>query len=206
MSDSKPVIAVAIYTTYGHIKKLADALIKGIESTGATVKPFVFEETLSAEVLEKMHAGPKPDWPVITPDDLKSVDGFVIGAPTRYGRVPAQVSTFFDKTGGLWASGALVGMPVTQFTSTGSQHGGSEATVLTTMPYYIHQGMIFVPPGYQDSGLHNHSEVHGGSPYGTSTIASGDGHLQPTSVDLGAAETQGKYFANVTAALKKGRQ
>lgn len=98
-------------------------------------------ETLPKEVLDKMYAGSSlsPKYPVLTPNDLKEVDGLILGAPTRYGRVPAQVSAFFDECGGLWASGGLVGKFAATFTSSGGQHGGQETTALTTMPFFTHR-------------------------------------------------------------------
>lgn len=203
----KPVIAVLFYSTYGHIATLAEEVIKGVESTGAIVKPYVIQETLSEEVLTKMYAGSslKPKYPIVTPDDLKEVDGFVLGAPTRYGRVPAQVSAFFDQTGGLWATGALVGKFVTQFTSAAGQHGGHETTAITTFPFYAHHGLVYVPIGYATPALGGLDEIQGGSPYGASTVAAADGSWQPKVVDLEIARFQGKYFADFVATFVKGK-
>lgn len=136
-----------------HVEKLATEVVEGAKSAGEgiTVDLYQFEETLSEEVLAKMHANKEPikNLPVITPEKLAEYDGFIFGFPTRYGRAPAQVSAFFDKTGGLWASGALVGKFASTFTSTASQHGGNETTHLTTYPFFVHHGCIVVPHGYQ---------------------------------------------------------
>lgn len=169
-------------------------MIKGVEAAGAIVKPYQIEETLSGEILTKMHAGAslKPKYPLITPDDLKELDGFLLGSPTRYGRLPAQVSAFFDKTGGLWASGGLVGKYASTFTSTASQHGGQETTHLTTLPFFVHHGIIYVPIGYTQPYLSDLTEIHGGSPWGTSTVAAGDGSRQPTERELALARSQGE--------------
>jgi len=204
---TKPIIAVAFYSTYGHTATLAEEVIKGVEGTGAIVKPYVFQETLPEEVLTKMHAGSslKPKYPILTPDALREVDGLVIGAPTRYGRVPAQVSAFFDQCGQLWFSGALVGKFVTMFTSVASQHGGHETTFLTTMPFFAHQGMVYVPIGYANPVLNELDKVQGGTAYGASTVAAGDGHLQPTAGDLDVAKSQGKYFAEFVGTFVKGK-
>lgn len=141
-----------------------------------------------------MHAGAslKPKYPLVTPQDLVELDGFIFGIPTRYGRAPAQVSAFFDKTGGLWAQQALAGKYVGTFTSTASQHGGQELTHLTTMPFWAHHGCIYVPIGYKAPYLQNNEEVHGGSPWGVSTVANGDGSRVPTKGELEVARWQGE--------------
>ncbi|KAK4684878.1 NAD(P)H dehydrogenase (quinone), partial [Tremellales sp. Uapishka_1] len=209
---------------YGHIDTLAASVIKGAEATGAIVKCYSIKETLPEEVLSKMYAGGslKPKYPTITPDDLKEADGIIFGAPTRhvflrclhdsladpddrYGRLPAQFSQFLDQTGGLWMTGALVGKFATMFTSTASPHGGQEATFLTTFPYFAHQGLIYVPIGYGCPALNNLEVVQGGTPYGASTIAAGDGSKQPTTDDLTVAEYQGKYFSDIVATFVKGK-
>lgn len=179
---------------YGHVSALAEEVIKGVEAAGAIAKPFQIAETLDASVLEKMHAGAslKPRYPLITPEDLTHLDGFIFGTPTRYGRTPAQVSAFFDKTGGLWATGALVGKYASTFTSTASQHGGQETTHLTTIPFFVHHGVIYVPIGYGNSYLSDLTEIHGGSPYGTSTVAAADGSRVPTKGELELARYQGE--------------
>ncbi|WVQ78576.1 NAD(P)H:quinone oxidoreductase, type IV [Cryptococcus sp. DSM 104549] len=203
----QPVIAVAFYSTYGHITALAEEVIKGVESTGAIVKPYFIQETLPAEVLEKMYAGSslKPKYPIITPDDLLEVDGLIIGAPTRYGRVPAQVSAFFDATGKLWATGGLVGKFVTLFTSAAGQHSGHESTALSTFPFFAHHGLVYVPIGYSEPAVGAIDSIQGGSPYGASTIAGADGSKQPTANDLKVAQHQGKYFANFVGTFVRGK-
>jgi len=203
----KPVIAVAFYSTWGHIGAMAEEVIKGVEATGATVKPYCFKETLPAEVLTKMHAGGSldPKYPVLTPNDLLEADGLIIGTGTRYGRVPAQVSAFFDQCGQLWATGALVGKFVTMFTSAAGQHGGHETTAFTTMPFFVHQGMVYVPIGYQFPELNELDQVQGNAPWGASTLSAGDGHLMPHANDLKVAYEQGKYFAGFVGTFVKGK-
>lgn len=165
------------------------------------------QETLSEEILKKMHAGSslKPKYPIITPDDLKELDGFILGCPTRYGGVPAQVATFFDQTGQLWATGALVGKFVSMFTSTAGQHSGQEATTLTTFPFFAHHGLTYVPIGYSNPLISGVEVVNGGSPYGASCIANADGSRKPSAVELEIAEHQGKYFGNFVGTFVKGR-
>ncbi|KAK8869597.1 NAD(P)H:quinone oxidoreductase, type IV [Kwoniella newhampshirensis] len=201
----KPVIAVAFYSTYGHIAALAEEVIKGVESTGAIVKPYFIQETLPEEVLTKMYAGSSlnPKYPILTPDALKEADGLILGAPTRYGRLPAQVSAFFDATGGLWATGALTGKFVTMFTSAAGQHSGHESTAWTSLPMFFHHGMAYVPIVHPITGAIK--EIQGGSPYGASTVAGSDGSRQPLPQDLELAQYQGKYFADFVTTFVKGK-
>jgi NAD(P)H dehydrogenase (quinone) len=196
-TTTKPVIAVPFYSMYGHIATLAEEVVAGIEAAGGIAKPYFIEETLPAEVLEKMHAGAslKPKYPLLEPAHLTEVDGFIFGIPTRYGRAPSQVSAFFDKTGGLWASQALSGKYATTFTSTASQHGGQELTHLTTMPFFVHHGCIYVPIGYKEPYLSDNGEVHGASPWGVSTVANGDGSRVPTEGEKRVARFQGEVSA-----------
>jgi len=191
-------VAVLTYSMYGHIDKLADAIEEGLKAAAVTVSRFQFPETLAPEVLEKMHAPSKKTITALTdPTVLKEFDGFLFGFPTRYGRAPAQVSTFFDMTGGLWQAASLHGKFAGIFTSTASQHGGQETTALTTLPFFAHHGLIFVPLGYTNPHLSDNSEVMGGSAWGASTIAGGDGSRQPNAKELDIATGQGKAFGAV---------
>lgn len=131
--------------------------------------------------------------------------GILFGIPTRYGRAPSQVSALFDQTGGLWSKGALVGKPCGIFFSTATQAGGQETTALTTIPFLAHHGMLFVPLGYQNPGLFDLTAVHGGGPFGSGTLAAGDGSRQPSELEKGLAVTQGSSFTKVAHALKIGR-
>lgn len=135
-----------------------------------------------------------PKNPIITPEALVELDGFLIGAPTRFGRMPAQVGAFLDGTGAQYAAGSLVGKFAGTFTSSNSQHGGQETTHLNIFPYFAHQGIIFVPNGYQFPFTGDTSHVHGASPYGASTVAGSDGKLQPSPSpqELEVATAQGK--------------
>ncbi|PLW26787.1 hypothetical protein PCASD_23424 [Puccinia coronata f. sp. avenae] len=191
-------VALLTYSMYGHIDKLADSIEEGLKSAGVSVSRFQFPETLAPEVLEKMHAAPKKSIPVLTdPTALKEFDGFLFGFPTRYGRAPAQLSTFFDMTGGLWQTAGLYGKFAGIFTSTASQHGGHETTALTTIPFLAHHGIIFVPLGYTNPNLTDNTEILGGSAWGASTIAGGDGSRQPTPKELDIATGQGKSFGAI---------
>ena len=201
-------IAVIVFSIYGHIAKLTDSIVEGAKSTGATVDVYQIPETLSEEVLAKMHANKAAiaSYPVITPEKLKEYDGFIFGFPTRYGRAPAQVSAFFDQTGGLWASGALIGKFAGTFTSTASQHGGNETTHLTTIPFFVHHGINYVPFGYRAFAEQtNLEQIHGASAYGAGTIAAGDGSRQPIDLDYTIAKSQGNHFAQVVNTYVKGK-
>jgi len=203
----KAKIAIVYYSLYGHIAALSKAVAKGVEAGGAEVKLYQVPETLPAAVLEKMHAPPKDSTvPVISdPHELEAYDGIIFCIPTRFGAMAAQMKAFFDSTGGLWQKGGLVGKTAGIFFSTATQGGGQETTALTTLTQFTHHGMIYIPLGYQDPSLFNMEEIHGGSPYGAGTFAGAKGDRQPSALELGVAESQGKSHATVTSALKRGR-
>ena len=155
----------------------------------------------------KMYAPAKDaSIPVISdPAELEGFDGFIFGSGTRFGMIASQLKAFLDSTGGLWAKGALVGKTAGFFYSTGTQGGGQETTALTFITQLTHHGIIYIPIGYSDPSLMNMDEVHGGSPYGAGTLAGPTGARQPSALELGVAEHQGKHIATITGALKRGR-
>ncbi|SCO03410.1 probable 1,4-Benzoquinone reductase [Fusarium fujikuroi] len=193
-----PKIAIVYYSTYGHIRQLAEAEKAGIESVGGTADIFQIPETLSADVLAKMHAPPKPtDIPILSdPSVLESYDGFLFGIPTRFGNFPAQWKAFWDSTGKQWSSGGYMGKAAGLFISTASQGGGQEVTAQNAMSTLVHHGIIYVPLGYAKTfgQLTNLNEVHGGSPWGAGTLAGADGSRQPSSLELEIARIQGETF------------
>ncbi|GJE86401.1 1,4-benzoquinone reductase [Phanerochaete sordida] len=193
-----PKVAIIIYSMYGHIAKLAEAEKAGIEKAGGSATIYQIAETLPEEVLAKMHAPPKPAYPVIQVDELTQFDGFVFGIPTRYGNFPGQWKAFWDQTGGLWATGALAGKYASVFVSTGTPGGGQESTVLNSISTLTHHGIVFVPLGYSTTfpQLANLSEVRGGSPWGAGTFAGADGSRSPSALELELATLQGTYFWN----------
>jgi len=201
-----PRVAVVYYSTYGHVRTLAERVAKGAKDAGADVTVYQFAETLPAEVLEKMHAAPKSQHPVVTPDDLVGFDAILMGIPTRYGQNPAQVKAFWDSTGQIWQAGKYVGKLISFFFSTATQGGGQETTAWTSFTHAVHHGMLIVPLGYTNPALFDNSAVHGGSPYGAGTIAGGMGERQPSESELGVAEGQGKLVANYAAAFVAGRK
>lgn len=190
-------VAIIIYSTYGHIVQMAEAAKKGVDASGsATATIFQVAETLPDEVLEKMHAPAKPDYPIATNDTLTEYDAFLFGYPTRFGNLPAQMVAYLNATGGLWASGALHGKPAGVFTSVSSPGGGQEATLRNFIPYIAHHGLIFVPLGYAKAfpEITNLEEVHGGTPYGAVTFAGADGSRQPSDLEKKIATIQGEDF------------
>ncbi|KAI6142667.1 benzoquinone reductase [Pisolithus tinctorius] len=191
-----PRVAIVIYTLYGHIGKLAEAVRSGVQSAGGQAQIFQIQETLSEEILAKMHAPPKPNYPSFAPGDLANYDAFLFGIPTRYGNFPAQWKAFWDATGGLWASGALSGKFAGVFVSTGTPGGGQESTVIASLSTLTHHGIIYVPLGYKHAfpQLANLNEVRGGSPWGAGTFAGADGSRQPSALELELATIQGKMF------------
>jgi NAD(P)H dehydrogenase (quinone) len=191
-----PKVAIVIYSMYGHIAKLAEAEKAGIESAGGSATIYQIPETLPQEVLTKMHAPAKGNFPIITPEILAQHDAFLCGIPTRYGNFPAQWKAFWDATGGLWASGGLNGKYAGVFISTAGHGGGQESTAIASMSTFVHHGINFVPLGYAHAfgQLTNLSEVHGGSPWGAGTFAAGDGSRQPSALELEIATIQGKTF------------
>jgi len=198
-----PKIAIITYSLWGHVSKLAEAEKRGIEAAGGTATIYQVAETLPQEVLTKMHAAPKPDYPIITPTELAKYDGFLCGIPTRYGNYPAQWKAFWDSTGGLWQTGGLHGKCAGVFISTGGLGGGQESTAIAAMSTFAHHGVTYVPLGYSKCfpQLTNVTEVHGGSPWGAGTFASADGSRQPTTLECEIAEAQGKSFYEHVAKL-----
>ncbi|KAJ6037397.1 NADH-quinone oxidoreductase [Penicillium herquei] len=201
-----PKVAIVFYSLYGHIQKLAEAEKKGIEAAGGQADIFQIAETLPEEVLTKMHAPPKPDYPVAGPNDLLQYDAVLFGIPTRYGNFPAQWKTFWDASGSIWASGGYAGKYAGVFISTGTLGGGQESTAIASMSTFAHHGFVYVPLGYKHSfpQLANLTEIHGGSPWGAGTFAGPDGSRQPSALELEIAEIQGKAFYETVAKAHHG--
>lgn len=198
-------VYIIYYSMYGHVEKMARAAKEGVDSVeGVEGILYQVQESLPAEVLEKMHAPPKPeDVPVVDPHTIDQADGFLFGFPTRFSMMPAQMKGFFDSTGQHWQKGSLSGKPAGIFISTATQNGGQEATILTAVTQLAHHGMVYVAPGYAAGpDMFNVEVVHGGSPYGAGTIAGPTGARQPSEVELGQAKVQGKMLAEVAKKLK----
>jgi len=195
-------VLVLYYSSYGHIEQMADAVAEGARAGGAEVDVRRVAETAPEAVVKAAHFKTDTAHPVIEgPDSLAGYDAIIVGAPTRYGRMPAQMAAFWDTTGGLWAKGALVGKVGGAFTSTASQHGGQETTLFSIITNLLHHGLSIVGLDYGFQGQMGVDEVRGGSPYGATTIADGDGSRQPHAEELAGARYQGKRIAEMAGKL-----
>lgn len=194
-------VLVLYYSMYGHIETMAQAVAEGARKvSGAEVTVKRVPETMPADVFEKA-GGKKQETPVATPGELADYDAIIFGTPTRFGNMAGQMRTFLDQTGGLWASGALYGKLASVFSSTGTG-GGQEQTISSTWTTLAHHGMIIVPIGYGAKELFDISHVRGGTPYGATTIAGGDGSRQPSDDELTIARYQGEYVAGLAVKFK----
>jgi NAD(P)H dehydrogenase (quinone) len=199
-------LLVVFYSLYGHIYKMAEAVMEGARSVDKTeAELYRVPETLPEEVLQKMGGlefqKSLSSIPVIQPEVLESADAIVFGTPTRFGNMCGQMRQFLDSTGQLWAKGALVGKVGSVFTSSATQHGGQETTILTFHITLLHHGMIIVGLPYAFQGQMRIDEVTGGSPYGASTITGGKGERMPSTNELEAARFQGNHVATVACRL-----
>ncbi|CAO3435004.1 NAD(P)H:quinone oxidoreductase [Azospirillum doebereinerae] len=195
-------VLVLYYSSWGHVSTMAGAIAEGARSvagTEVTVKRV--PELVPEAVRQSAHYKDESDVPVATVDELTQYDAIIFGTPTRYGNMAAQMKNFLDQTGALWAKGALVGKVGSVFTSSATQHGGQESTILSTHIVLLHHGMVLVGLPYAFQGQMGVSEVMGNSPYGASTIAGGDGSRQPSAVELDGARYQGRHVAEITAKL-----
>jgi NAD(P)H dehydrogenase (quinone) len=195
-------VLVLYYSSYGHVEKMADAVAEGAREAGAEVDIRRVAETAPPEVVAQAHFKTDTSHPVIeSADALAGYDAIVVGAPTRYGRMPSQMASFWDTTGGLWLRGGLIGKVGAAFTSTGSQHGGQETTLLSIIHNLFHHGLTIVGLDYGFQDQLGVEEVKGGSPYGASTIADSQGTRQPSEIDLNGARYLGRKVATTAAKL-----
>jgi len=194
-------VLVLYYSSYGHIEQMAHAVAEGVREGGAQVDVKRVPETAPVEVAKAAHFKLEQDAPIATVQDLADYDAVIIGVPTRFGRMPAQMAAFLDQAGGLWASGKLVGKVGSVFGSTATQHGGQETTLFSVITNLLHFGMVIVGLPYSYGGQMGLTEIHGLSPYGATTIAGGDGSRQPSQIELDGARFQGKHVAEVTNKL-----
>lgn len=194
-------VLVLYYSSYGHIETMAKAVAEGAAAAGAQVDIKRVPETAPLEVAQNAHFKLDQDAPIATVNELADYDAIIIGTGTRFGRMSSQMAAFLDQAGGLWARGALNGKVGGAFTSTASQHGGQETTLFSVLTNLIHHGMTIVGLDYGFQGQMGVKEVHGGTPYGASTLADGDGSRQPSQVDLDGARYQGKRIAETAAKL-----
>lgn len=195
-------VLVLYYSSYGHIEQMAYAVAEGAKSTGADVVVKRVPELVPEDVTKKSGFKLDQKAPVATADELPNYDAIIFGSGTRFGNVTAQMRNFMDQTGGLWANGALIGKVGSVFTSSATQHGGQESTILTFIPTLMHQGMIVVGLPYSFAGQSGVDEIKGGSPYGASTITNSDGSRQPSAVELEGARYQGRHVAEIAGKLR----
>jgi len=196
-------VLVLYYSSYGHVETMAYAVAEGARSAGAAAAVKRVPELVPLDVAKKSGFKLDQKAPVASVDDLPNYDAVIFGSGTRFGNVTAQLRNFMDQTGSLWMKGALVGKVGSVFTSSATQHGGQESTILTFIPTLLHQGMIVVGLPYSFAGQSGVDEIKGGSPYGASTITNGDGSRQPSAVELEGARYQGRHVAGIAAKLAK---
>lgn len=194
-------VLVLYYSSYGHIETMAQAIAEGARSAGATVALKRVPETVAAEIAKSAHFKLDQAAPVATVAELVDYDAIIVGCPTRFGRMPSQMASFLDQAGGLWARGAFNGKVGGAFTSTATQHGGQEVTLFSVITNLLHFGMVIVGLPYSHQGQMTLDEIVGGSPYGATTIAGGQGQRQPSAIELDGARFQGKLIAETANKL-----
>ncbi|QIM48605.1 NAD(P)H:quinone oxidoreductase [Pusillimonas sp. DMV24BSW_D] len=200
-------VLVLYYSTYGHIETMAQAVAEGaraVEGTQVDIKRV--PELVPEDVAKAGHYKLEQAAPIARPEELAEYDAIIFGTPTRFGNMAAQMKNFLDQTGGLWAQGKLVGKIGSVFTSTATQHGGQESTLLTFHTVLLHHGMSVVGLPYSFQGQTDNTQITGGSPYGASTIANGDGSRQPSENELDGARFQGRHVAQMARELRVGRE
>ncbi len=194
-------VLVLYHSAYGHIETMAKAVAEGVREAGADVVIKRVPETVPEEIAKASHFKLDQEAPIATINELADYDAVIVGVGTRFGRMNSQMASFLDQAGGLWARGALNGKVGGAFTSTATQHGGQETTLFSIITNLLHFGMVIVGLDYGHAGQMKLDEVTGGSPYGASTIAGGDGSRQPTENELTGARYQGRKVAETAMKL-----
>jgi NAD(P)H dehydrogenase (quinone) len=194
-------VLVLYYSSYGHIETMANAVAEGAQAAGAIVDIKRVPETVPEAVAKSSYFKLDQVAPIATPADLPKYDAIVVGAPTRFGRMPSAMGSFWEQAGGLWATGALHGKVGGAFTSTATQHGGNETTLFSIITNLMHFGMVIVGLPYSHSGQMTLDEIAGGAPYGATTIAGGKGERKPSKIELDGARHQGSLIAKVATKL-----
>ena len=200
-------VLIVYYSLYGHVAAMAQAVAEGVHQVPGMVATLRrVPETLPGDVIQKMGAeqaqNVQSHVPVCTLEELESADAVIFGTPTRFGNMCGQLRQFLDSTGQIWNRGGLVGKPGGVFCSTATQHGGQETTLMSSIQTLLHHGMVVVGLPYSFAGQTRIDEITGGSPYGATTIAGGDGSRMPTENELDAARFQGKHIAGITQKLR----
>ncbi len=196
-----PRILVLYYSSYGHVETMAHAVAEGARAGGAEVSVKRVPELVPDEVARSSHFKLDQPAPIAEPGELAAYDAIIVGTGTRYGRMSSQMANFFDRTGGLWAKGALVGKLGAAFTSTASQHGGQETTLISILTNLLHHGLVVTGLPYSFQGQLRLDEVTGGTPYGASTLAGGDGSRAVSDNERDGARFLGKHVAQLASRL-----
>ncbi len=195
-------VLVLYYSSYGHVEAMAQAEAEGARAAGATVDIKRVPENVPEAIAKASHFKLDQAAPIATVADLADYDAIIVGAPTRFGRMPSAMASFFEQAGGLWATGALHGKVGAAFTSTASQHGGNETTLFSIITNLLHFGLVIVGLPYSHAGQMTLEEIVGGAPYGATTLAGGQGQRQPSKIELDGARHQGELVAKTAAKLK----
>lgn len=196
-------VLVLYYSSYGHIETMAQAVAEGASGAGAEVDIKRVPELVPEEVARNSHYKVEQSAPIAKIDDLPSYDAIIVGTGTRFGRMSSQMANFLDQAGGLWMRGALHGKVGAAFSSTATQHGGQETTLFSIITNLLHFGMVVAGLPYSFAGQMTLSEITGGSPYGPTTIAGGDGSRQPSANELDGARFLGRQVAELSARLTR---
>jgi NAD(P)H dehydrogenase (quinone) len=194
-------VLVLYYSSYGHVETMANAVAEGARGAGATVDVKRVPETVPEEIAKASYFKLNQPAPIATPAELANYDAVIVGAPTRFGRMPSAMGAFWEQAGALWASGALLGKVGGAFTSSASQHGGNETTLFSIITNLLHFGFVIVGLPYSHAGQMSLEEIVGGAPYGATTIAGGKGERQPNQIELDGARHQGELVAKTAAKL-----
>lgn len=197
-------VLVLYYSSYGHIEAMAEAVAEGVrEVPGAEVAVKRVPELVPDDVAKASGIKLDQSADIADPNELGDYDAIIFGTPTRFGNMAAQMRNFLDQTGGLWAEGKLIGKVGSVFVSTASQHGGQETTITSFHISLFHHGMVVVGLPYSFAGNTVMDEISGGTPYGASTLAGGDGSRMPSENELAGARFQGKHVTEIAAKLAK---
>ena len=194
-------VLVLYYSSYGHIEKMAYAVAEGAREAGATVDVKRVPENVPEAIAKASYFKLDQPAPIATPGELANYDAVVVGAPTRFGRMPSAMGSFWEQAGALWMSGAMIGKVGGAFTSSATQHGGNETTLFSIIANLLHFGFVIVGLPYSHGGQMSLDEVVGGAPYGATTIAGGKGERQPSQIELEGAKHQGGLIAKTAAKL-----
>ncbi|WP_321449479.1 NAD(P)H:quinone oxidoreductase [uncultured Cohaesibacter sp.] len=194
-------VLVLYYSAYGHIETMANAVAEGAKAEGADVTIKRVPELVPEDVAKASYYKMDQEAPIADPSELDQYDAIIVGAGTRFGTVASQMRNFWDQTGGLWAAGKLTGKVGSVFTSSATQHGGQETTIMGFIPTLLHHGMVVAGLPYAFQGQMGIEEMKGGSPYGATTITDGDGSRQPSEIELEGARYQGSYVAKLASKL-----